>query len=196
MSSSWSPMLIGKDSCLDALAAQLVEAGIQPVRRPFEEPDQIGLHATHVVMAAPRIGAATSSRLASALLTSFTDAVILGAQSLAAKHGPTPTSLVIVSTRDALGWAGRPWEAAYAGALAGAARSLALQFARYGLRVNLVCGPNSYESPNPAALVNQPVTPADVATGVWYFLDPENTYVTGQTLYVTGGSHLLSSVSA
>jgi NAD(P)-dependent dehydrogenase (short-subunit alcohol dehydrogenase family) len=40
------------------------------------------------------------------------------------------------------------------------------------------------------------VTPDDVARAAMYFLDPENTYVTGQTLYVTGGSQLLSSASA
>jgi NAD(P)-dependent dehydrogenase (short-subunit alcohol dehydrogenase family) len=103
-------------------------------------------------------------------------------------------SIVVIGSRDQLGWAGRAAEAAAAGALASVTRSLALALAPHGVSVNLVAG--AHASDEPRALLPDAVTPADIAETVAFLVDPRSRYVTGQLLFCTGGSHLLSSMSA
>jgi NAD(P)-dependent dehydrogenase (short-subunit alcohol dehydrogenase family) len=90
--------------------------------------------------------------------------------------------------------------AAAKAAVAGFARSLALEVARQGLTVNVVSA-GSVDAPmltgtytaaeiekraraNPSGRLG---TPADIAAAVEYFLSAESSYVTGQTLSVNGG---------
>lgn len=116
--------------------------------------------------------------------------------------------IVVISTRDGLGWPERPRVAAAAGALASAARSLALRLAPDGVTVNVVAalpppakagkepGPVSGSHLwEPAPLGPHPVLPTDVAETARFFLDARSGYVTGQVLYCCGGASLLSSLS-
>jgi len=86
-------------------------------------------------------------------------------------------------------------------AMAGLTRTLALEFAGRGIRVNSV-GPGAVETPINAAWTGDPVkravveshipmgrvaSPEEIA-GVFAFLaSPEASYITGQTLYACGG---------
>ncbi|MFC5728927.1 MULTISPECIES: SDR family oxidoreductase [Nocardioides] len=116
--------------------------------------------------------------------------------------------IVAVGSRDWLGWAGRPAVAAQAAGLVAAVRSLALERGRAGLTVNCVLalpldahrrrhrgavpGTHLHE---PVALTPEPVTSADIAATVEFFLDPRSNYITGQALHCCGGASLLSSLS-
>jgi NAD(P)-dependent dehydrogenase (short-subunit alcohol dehydrogenase family) len=90
--------------------------------------------------------------------------------------------------------------AAAKAAVAGFARSLAVDVARQGLTVNVVSA-GSVDAPmltatytadeinkraraNPSGRLG---TPADIAAAVEFFLSAESSYVTGQTLSVNGG---------
>ncbi|PRX50130.1 enoyl-ACP reductase-like protein [Prauserella shujinwangii] len=114
--------------------------------------------------------------------------------------------IVVVSTRDQLGWSTRPELAAAGGALVSAARSLALRLAPKGTTVNVVAAfpprssalrdeRTSDASAEPSELTPEPVTAEDVANVVAFFLHPRSHYITGQVLYCCGGTSLLSSLS-
>jgi NAD(P)-dependent dehydrogenase (short-subunit alcohol dehydrogenase family) len=49
---------------------------------------------------------------------------------------------------------------------------------------------------DPAPLLPDPINPSDIAEAVAFLADPRSRYITGQLLFCTGGSHLLSSMSA
>jgi NAD(P)-dependent dehydrogenase (short-subunit alcohol dehydrogenase family) len=100
--------------------------------------------------------------------------------------------VVVVGSRDGLGWPGRRDIAADSGALVAAARSLALQLGPDGITVNLVAAALDAV---PEALTPDPVTAADIARTVEFFLDERSGYITGQVLYCCGGVSLLSSLS-
>jgi len=103
-------------------------------------------------------------------------------------------AIVTIGSRDQLGWGQRPALAAAAGALAALTRSLALNLAARGVTVNLVAA--AHEGVEPRALLPDPVRLADIAEAVAFFADPRSRYITGQLLFCSGGSHLLSSMSA
>ncbi|ONI74344.1 hypothetical protein BWI15_13590 [Kribbella sp. ALI-6-A] len=108
--------------------------------------------------------------------------------------------IVVVSSRDGLGWADRPHAAAASGALVAAARSLALQLAPAGVTVNVVAAVppeagTSRAAAEPSELTPDAVTAEDIARTVAFFLDDRSGYITGQVLYCCGGASLLSSLS-
>ncbi|MFG3323605.1 SDR family oxidoreductase [Streptomyces sp. NPDC048171] len=116
--------------------------------------------------------------------------------------------IVVIASRDGLGWPSRPDLAAQSGALISAARSLALQLGRTGTTVNVVAALPPEGSPlrsagrpenthlyEPEALTPEPVTAQDIAETAAFFLDPRSGYITGQVLNCCGGASLLSSLS-
>lgn len=116
--------------------------------------------------------------------------------------------ILVVASRDGLGWPSRADLAAQSGALVSAARSLALRLGRTGITVNVVAALPPEGSPlrdagrpenthlyEPEALTPHPVTTQDIAETAAFLLDARSGYITGQVLYVCGGASLLSSLS-
>ena len=110
--------------------------------------------------------------------------------------------IVNISSRAALGKTDRTAYAATKGAITSMTRVWALELAPFSITVNVI-GPgpiatelftrvNPEGSPKTAALkASVPVgrigEPDDIARAACFFLDRENGFVTGQTLYVCGG---------
>ena len=112
--------------------------------------------------------------------------------------------IVLISTRAVLGLAKRSAYAATKAGMLGLARTWALELGPAGITVNVVA-PGPIEetemfdsvvpkgSPRRGALgqsipVRRLGLPADVARAVTFFTDPGAGFVTGQTLYVCGGT--------
>ena len=110
--------------------------------------------------------------------------------------------IVNIASRAALGKADRTAYGATKSAIISMTRAWALELAPFGITVNAIApGPIATElftqvnpagDPRTEALVASiPVgrigQPADVARAAGFFLAEENSYVTGQTLYVCGG---------
>jgi NAD(P)-dependent dehydrogenase (short-subunit alcohol dehydrogenase family) len=86
------------------------------------------------------------------------------------------------------------------GAVEGLVRSTAATYASKGIRINAVA-PGLTETPATTHLCQSPArevsekmhplgrigTPADIASAIRYFIDPSNSWVTGQVLNVDGG---------
>jgi NAD(P)-dependent dehydrogenase (short-subunit alcohol dehydrogenase family) len=116
--------------------------------------------------------------------------------------------IVLISSRAALGLQARTVYAATKAAIIGMARTWALELAPLGITVNVVApGPIQDTEmfrevippgdPRAAALAKAiPVgrlgQSEDVARAVLFFADPQNSFVTGQVLYVCGGSSVAS----
>ena len=115
--------------------------------------------------------------------------------------------IVLISSRAALGAATRTAYSATKAALLGLARTWALELAADGITVNVVApGPirtDMYRAIVPAGseqdqrlAASIPVgrigEPGDVARAVAFFAAPANGFVTGQTLFVCGGSSVSS----
>jgi len=115
--------------------------------------------------------------------------------------------IVLISSRAALGAATRTAYSATKAALLGLARTWALELAADGITVNVVApGPirtDMYHAIVPAGseqdqrlAASIPVgrigEPGDVARAVAFFAAPANSFVTGQTLFVCGGSSVSS----
>jgi 3-oxoacyl-[acyl-carrier protein] reductase len=116
--------------------------------------------------------------------------------------------IVLISSRAALGLQARTVYAATKAGMIGMARTWALELAPLGVTVNVVApGPiqdtEMFREAIPAgdareaALVKAiPVgrlgRSDDVARAVLFFADPQNSFVTGQVLYVCGGSSVAS----
>jgi 3-oxoacyl-[acyl-carrier protein] reductase len=112
--------------------------------------------------------------------------------------------IVLIGSRGALGLATRSAYAATKAGMIGLARTWALELAADGITVNVVApGPirgtemfhaivpadSERESKLAAAVpVGRLGTPEDVANAVDFFVDPRNSFVTGQVLYVCGGA--------
>ena len=117
--------------------------------------------------------------------------------------------VVLLSSRAALGLATRTAYAATKAGMIGMARTWALELGQYGITVNVVApGPIKTDmfheivpadSPKVAQIAKGiPVRrlgyPDDVARAVMFFAAPENGFVTGQVLYVCGGTSVGSLV--
>ena len=118
--------------------------------------------------------------------------------------------IVLISSRAVLGLAKRTVYSATKAGMLGLARTWALELAAHGITVNVVApGPiadtEMFEEILPAASAKMtaaqkqvPVgrfgTPADVARAVIFFADPKASFVTGQTLFVCGGTSVGSIV--
>jgi 3-oxoacyl-[acyl-carrier protein] reductase len=109
----------------------------------------------------------------------------------------------IVCIGSVSGMAGAPNHSAYGAAKAGVihfAKSLALEYGRHGIRVNVV-SPGVARTPATAGALSpeqdaamaekiplgRPGTPEDIADAVLFFASPLARYVTGQVLAVDGG---------
>jgi len=118
--------------------------------------------------------------------------------------------IVLISSRAVLGLAKRTAYSATKAGMLGLARTWALELAAHGITVNVVApGPiadtEMFEEIIPvasakmiAAAKQVPVgrfgTPQDVARAVTFFADPKASFVTGQTLFVCGGTSVGSIV--
>jgi len=118
--------------------------------------------------------------------------------------------IVLISSRAMLGLAKRTAYAATKAGMLGLARTWALELAAHGVTANVVApGPiaetEMFEEVLPAASAKMaaaakqvPVgrfgTPQDVARAVMFFADPKASFVTGQTLFVCGGTSVGSIV--
>jgi NAD(P)-dependent dehydrogenase (short-subunit alcohol dehydrogenase family) len=124
----------------------------------------------------------------------------------AARYG----RIVLVSTRAILGLARRTVYSATKAGMVGMARTWALELAPHGITVNVVApGPISetemFHQVIPAASakfdvvaksvpVGRAGVPADVTRAILFFASPESSFITGQTLYVCGGTSIGSIV--
>jgi 3-oxoacyl-[acyl-carrier protein] reductase len=118
--------------------------------------------------------------------------------------------IVLISTRAVLGLAKRTAYSSTKAGMLGLARTWALELAPHGVTVNVVApGPIAEtemfeeiippDSPKMTTAARQiPVgrfgTPADVARAVTFFADPKASFITGQTLFVCGGTSVGSIV--
>lgn len=113
--------------------------------------------------------------------------------------------IVNIATRAVLGRTHRSVYAATKSGMIGYTRTWALELGRHGITVNTVApGPIAtelFDASNPPGsatrkdlvdkiAVKRLGTPDDLARSVLFFLSPENGFITGQTLYVCGGSSL------
>ena len=112
--------------------------------------------------------------------------------------------IVLISSRAVLGLAKRTAYSSTKAGMLGLARTWALELAPHGVTANVVApGPIADtemfeeiippDSPKMSAAARQiPAgrfgTPADVARAVMFFADPKASFVTGQTLFVCGGT--------
>lgn len=113
--------------------------------------------------------------------------------------------IVMLASRASLGKPNRIVYSATKAGMIGMARTLAMELGADGITVNSVSpGPiatdlfmnsNPADAPATKAIINSTVckrlgTPEDVARAVRFFLDEGNGFVTGQVLYVCGGTTL------
>jgi NAD(P)-dependent dehydrogenase (short-subunit alcohol dehydrogenase family) len=107
-------------------------------------------------------------------------------------------SIVTLSSRDWLGSPADPEKSGAAASVVATSRSLALLYAPRGVAVNTICvlaRAKDADGDRPHSLLPGGVSLEGVFDSVLYFADPDNRYVTGQTLNVCGGASLLSSMS-
>jgi 3-oxoacyl-[acyl-carrier protein] reductase len=118
--------------------------------------------------------------------------------------------IVLISSRAVLGLAKRTAYSSTKAGMLGLTRTWALELASHGVTVNAVApGPIAEtemfeeiippDSPKMSTAVRQiPAgrfgTPADVARAVMFFADPKSSFITGQTLFVCGGTSVGSIV--
>ena len=113
--------------------------------------------------------------------------------------------IVLISSRAALGLQTRTCYSATKSGMMGMARTWALELGPQGITVNVVApGPIAETEMFDDAIPDQdkrnaiaasvPVqrlgSPADIARAVQFFLSPDNSFITGQTLLVCGGASL------
>ncbi len=114
--------------------------------------------------------------------------------------------IILIASRAALGLPTRTVYSATKAGMVGMARTWALELAPFGITINVVApGPIQDTDmfrevipegdPREAAIAKSiPVgrlgRSDDVARAVMFFADPENSFITGQTLYVCGGASI------
>lgn len=133
----------------------------------------------------------------------FSATIVLTQACLPAMRAASFGRVIIISSRAAVGLATRTVYTATKAGLIGLGRTWALELGPHGITVNVVApGPITTEmftsvipedSERAANLIRSlPMrrlgAPQDVARAVFYFADPENSFVTGQTLFVCGGA--------
>lgn len=144
-------------------------------------------------------------------LTALANIHLAAALALVQANLPTMKSahfgrIVLVSSRALLGLARRTAYSATKAAMVGLARTLALELARYGITANVVApGPiaetEMFHELIPADSANMkavtgtvPVgrlgTPQDVTRAILFFASPESSFITGQLLFVCGGTSI------
>lgn len=165
--------------------------------------------ATTLVHCAGAIREAPLERTSLEDLTALTNlhlgaAISLVQANLAAMQQARYGRIVLVSSRAVLGLARRTAYASTKAAMLGLARTWALELAPFGITTNVVApGPiaetEMFEEvipPGSAKLaaisqaipVGRPGTPADVARAILFFANPDASFITGQTLFVCGGT--------
>ena len=132
-------------------------------------------------------------------------AITLAQAFLAAMKAAGNGRIILISSRAALGLQTRTCYSATKSGMMGMARTWALELAPEGITVNVVApGPIAETEMFDDAIPDQdrrdaiaasvPVqrlgTPADIARAVQFFLSPDNSFITGQTLLVCGGASL------
>jgi 3-oxoacyl-[acyl-carrier protein] reductase len=166
---------------------------------------------THVVHNAGAIRAALVSEVMTADLMALTQLHLNCALTLVQAALPSMRAvgfgrIVLISSRAALGLTSRTAYSATKAGMIGMARTWALELAPDGITVNVVApGPIREtemfhdvvpaDSPREEALASAvPVkclgAPDDVARAVMFFADPASSFITGQTLFVCGGSSI------
>ena len=114
--------------------------------------------------------------------------------------------IVLISSRAAMGLETRTCYSATKSGMVGMARTWALELAAQGITVNVVApgpiaetemfhnvipdGSEKMDSVAQSIPVKRLGNPADVSRAVLFFLAPENSFVTGQTLFVCGGASI------
>jgi len=109
----------------------------------------------------------------------------------------------IVNTSSNFGFSGSPLHTAYSAAkygIVGFSKSLALELARYGIRVNCIAPGltatekvlshhtrEAFEAMGKTLPIGHAGAPSDVAEGIVFLLSNASDYMTGQTLHVNGG---------
>jgi 3-oxoacyl-[acyl-carrier protein] reductase len=114
--------------------------------------------------------------------------------------------IVLISSRAAMGLQTRTCYSATKSGMVGMARTWALELAERGVTVNVVApgpiaetemfhavipdGSDKMQQVAQSIPVGRLGRPGDVARAVQFFLSPENSFVTGQTLFVCGGASI------
>jgi 3-oxoacyl-[acyl-carrier protein] reductase len=166
---------------------------------------------THVIHNAGAIRAALLADVATSDLMALTQLHLNAALTLAQAALPSMRAagfgrIVLISSRAALGLTTRTVYSATKAGMIGMARTWALELAPDGITVNVVApGPIREtemfhdvipaDSPREEALaaaipVKRLGAPDDVAQAVMFFANPASSFITGQTLFVCGGSSI------
>jgi NAD(P)-dependent dehydrogenase (short-subunit alcohol dehydrogenase family) len=166
---------------------------------------------THIVHNAGAIRAALLADVLTADLTALTQlhlnaALLLTQAALPSMRAAGFGRIVLISSRAALGLATRTAYSATKAGMIGMARTWALELAPDGITVNVIApGPiretemfhnvipadSAREEALAAAIpVKRLGAPDDVAQAVMFFASPASSFITGQTLFVCGGSSI------
>jgi 3-oxoacyl-[acyl-carrier protein] reductase len=157
---------------------------------------------THVIHNAGAIRAALLADVATSDLMALTQLHLNAALTLAQAALPSMRAagfgrIVLISSRAALGLTTRTVYSATKAGMIGMARTWALELAPDGITVNVVApGPIREtemfreEALAAAIPVKRLGAPDDVAQAVMFFANPASSFITGQTLFVCGGSSI------
>lgn len=212
-------VVVGDGPVAAAIASRLQAEGATVYRSAPEEPPEATVRRSAVagplgvlVVCTRNIRPGTVEQLGEADWTAVLSDVLVGTllacrAALAPMRAAGNGRLVLVGDRAYLGTTG---EAAFAASEAGVvslARTLALEAASDGTTVNAVV-PGAIDVGQMDALPEQQRerqrklqpggrfgTPDDVANAVLFFASEESDYITGQTLFVCGGTSVYSSLS-
>jgi 3-oxoacyl-[acyl-carrier protein] reductase len=185
---------------------------LDPIATAQAAQDVVARHAiTHVIHNAGAIKAALLSDVTTTDLADLTQLHLNAALTLVQAALPSMRAagigrIVLISSRAALGLATRTAYSATKAGMIGMARTWALELAPDGITVNVIApGPIREtemfhdvipaDSPREEALaaaipVKRLGAPDDVARAVMFFASPFSSFITGQTLFVCGGSSI------